>query len=180
MYVSVALVIQHAKCMHRVMLPSVACPAVPYISTLSHKRYDFRGGGGMFWTQNVFWFYLQPLSETFFIIRRIQQNFIINVHGLKLQVKCTRYRPGCGPEGGTAIALLFHDHGTRRGWVVSSKPRPLFTPGKTRYPLYRRLDGPQGRSGRVENLAPPGFDPRTAQPVAQSLYRLSYPAHKRT
>jgi hypothetical protein len=25
-------------------------------------------------------------------------------------------------------------------------------PGKTRYPLYRRLGGPQGRSGRVQNL----------------------------
>ena len=41
-------------------------------------------------------------------------------------------------------------------------------PGKTRYPLYRRLGGPQGRSGRVrKNLAPPPvFDPRTVQPVA--------------
>jgi hypothetical protein len=29
---------------------------------------------------------------------------------------------------------------------------------KTRYPLYRRLGGPQGRS-------PPGFDPQIAQPV---------------
>ena len=35
----------------------------------------------------------------------------------------------------------------------------------TRYPLYRRLGGLQGRSGRAENLAPPGFDPRTIQPV---------------
>ena len=33
------------------------------------------------------------------------------------------------------------------------------------YRLYRRLGGPQGRSGRAENLAPPGFDPRTVQPV---------------
>ena len=29
----------------------------------------------------------------------------------------------------------------------------------------------------AENLAPPEFDPRTVQPVAQSQYRLSYPAH---
>ena len=28
-----------------------------------------------------------------------------------------------------------------------------------------RLSGPQGRSGRAKNLAPPGFDPRTIQPV---------------
>ena len=40
-------------------------------------------------------------------------------------------------------------------------------PGKTRYPLYRRLGGPQGRSGRVRKISPqPEFDPRTAQPVA--------------
>ena len=40
-------------------------------------------------------------------------------------------------------------------------------PWKTRYPLYKRLDGPQGRSGRVEKISPtPGFDPRTVQPVA--------------
>jgi hypothetical protein len=42
--------------------------------------------------------------------------------------------------------------------------------GKTRYPLYRRLGGPQGRSGRVRKISPPpGFDPRTVQSVA-SLY----------
>jgi hypothetical protein len=40
-------------------------------------------------------------------------------------------------------------------------------PGKTRYPLYRRLGGTQGRSGRVRKIsASPGFDHRTVQPVA--------------
>ena len=43
-------------------------------------------------------------------------------------------------------------------------------PGKTRYPWYRRLGGPQGRSGRVQKISPlPEFNPRTVQPVA-SLY----------
>ena len=48
-----------------------------------------------------------------------------------------------------------------------SAARPVRTlpPGKTRYPLYRRLGGPQGWSGREENLAPPGFDPRTVHTV---------------
>ena len=42
-----------------------------------------------------------------------------------------------------------------------------FYPGKTRYPLYRRLGGPQGRSGPVRKISPPtGFDPRTVQPAA--------------
>jgi len=40
-------------------------------------------------------------------------------------------------------------------------------PGKTRYPLYRMLGRPQGRSGRARKISPPpGFDPRTVQPVA--------------
>jgi len=40
-------------------------------------------------------------------------------------------------------------------------------PGKTRYPLFRRLGGPQGRSGRMRKISPqPGFHPRIVQPVA--------------
>ena len=42
-------------------------------------------------------------------------------------------------------------------------------PGKSRYPLYRRLGKPQGRSGRVRKISPPpGFDPQTVQPVASN------------
>jgi hypothetical protein len=62
-------------------------------------------------------------------------------------------------------------------------------PGKTRYPLYRRLGGPQGRSGRMRKISPPpGFDPRTVQPVASRLSPItvlnlillvdSFPVHK--
>jgi hypothetical protein len=37
-------------------------------------------------------------------------------------------------------------------------------PGKTRYPLYRRLGEPQSRSGSVRKISPPpGFDPRIVQ-----------------
>ena len=59
----------------------------------------------------------------------------------------------------------------------AARPGRTLPPGKTGYPFYRRLGGPQGRSGRAENLVPTGIRSRTAQPVAQSLYRLSYPAH---
>jgi len=70
-------------------------------------------------------------------------------------------------RGSRGIAILFHDHSTRRGWGVNVTPRPLFTPEKTRYPLYRWLGGPQERSGQVRKISPlPGFDPRTVQPVA--------------
>jgi len=36
------LVIQHALRMRRIILSSVACPALQYFSTLSHKRHYFR------------------------------------------------------------------------------------------------------------------------------------------
>ena len=48
-------------------------------------------------------------------------------------------------------------------WVVNATPRP----GKTQYAMYRRLGGPQSRSGQARNISPPlEFDPRTVQPVA--------------
>jgi hypothetical protein len=48
--------------------------------------------------------------------------------------------------------------------------------GKIWYLLYRRLGGPQGRSGRVRKISPPTgirSPDRTAR--SESLYRLSYP-----
>jgi hypothetical protein len=48
----------------------------------------------------------------------------------------------------------------------AARPGRTLPPGKTWYPLYRRLGGPQGRSGQVQKISPPpGFDPRTVQPV---------------
>jgi hypothetical protein len=36
---------------------------------------------------------------------------------------------------GRGVALLFHDLGTRREWVVSSTPWPHFTLGKDAIPI---------------------------------------------
>ena len=51
-------------------------------------------------------------------------------------------------------------------------------PGKkTRYPLYRKLGGPKGRSGRVRKISLPlGLDPRTVHPVASSYTDWAFPA----
>jgi len=51
------------------------------------------------------------------------------------KVKRSRYRPVVAQRVGRGIALLFHDRGTRRGWVVSSTPRPHFTRGKDPVPI---------------------------------------------
>ena len=70
-------------------------------------------------------------------------------------------------RGSRGIALPFHDRGTRRGEGSASRPGRSLPPGKSQYSLYRRLGGPQGRSGQVRKISPPPeFDPRTVQPVA--------------
>jgi hypothetical protein len=65
-------------------------------------------------------------------------------------------------------------------WGGWSTPHPdRFTPGKqTLFLLYRRLGGPQGRSGLVRKISPsPGFDLRTVQPVASRYTDWAIPAH---
>jgi len=47
----------------------------------------------------------------------------------------------------------------------AERPGRTLPPGKTRYPLYKRVGGLQGRSGRAENLVPTGIRFRTVQPV---------------
>jgi hypothetical protein len=44
-------------------------------------------------------------------------------------------------------------------WVYDQRHVPaVLPPGKTRYPLYRKLGGPQGRSGQLRKISPPtGF-----------------------
>jgi hypothetical protein len=62
-----------------------------------------------------------------------------------------------------------------RGEWSAACPGRTLPPGKTRYPLYRRLGGPQGRSGQVRKISyPTGI---RSPDRSQSLYRLSYPAH---
>jgi len=56
---------------------------------------------------------------------------------------------------------------------------PALPPGKNQHPLYRRMGGPQGRSGRLRKISPrPGFDLRTVQPVASRYTDWAIPAHK--
>jgi hypothetical protein len=52
-------------------------------------------------------------------------------------------------------------------------------PEKTRNPLYRRLDGTHGLSGRVRKISPPpGFDPRTIQPVRSKGKKINNTKNK--
>ena len=78
---------------------------------------------------------------------------------------------------GRGIALLFHDRGTRRGWVVSSTPRPHFTPGKDPVLILQEAGWAPGPvwTGRKSRLYRDSIPDRPER--GQSLYRLSYRAH---
>ena len=54
----------------------------------------------------------------------------------------------------------------------------VLLPGKTRYPLYRRLGGPQGWYGLVQKISLPlGFDPQIVQPVVSRYTDRAIPNH---
>jgi len=101
----------------------------------------------------------------------------INWDPKNVKVKWSRYRPSVAQRVGRGIALLFHDRGTRRGWVVSSTPRPHFNPGKEPVPILQEagwVPEPVWRAGKSR----PHRDSIPDRPApSQSLYRLSYLAH---
>ena len=83
----------------------------------------------------------------------------------KKKVKWSRYRPGVAQRVGRGIALLFHYRGTRRGWVVSSTPRPHFTPRER--PGTHFTGGwvvPRAGLDQRKNLVPSRIRSRTVQP----------------
>jgi hypothetical protein len=103
-----------------------------------------------------------------------------------------------------SLSITCHRKGSRGIALdgnVWSTPRPRrFTPGnETRYPLYRSLGGPQGRSqwvwrkGRLlkppdieprtvhpmkKTLAPTGFEPQTFHPAASRYTNYTFAAHE--
>jgi len=95
----------------------------------------------------------------------------------KEKIKWSRYRPGVAQRVGRCNALLFHDRGTRRVWVVSSTPQPHFTPGKDTVPILQEAGWAAGlvcKGGKSR----PHKDTIPDRPGhSQSLYRLTYPAY---
>jgi len=91
----------------------------------------------------------------------------------KVKITWSRYRSGMVQRVGRGIVLFFHDRGTRRGWVVSSTPRPHFTPGKDPVPILQEAEwapGPvwTGGKSRPHRHSIPDHPARS-----QSLYWLS-------
>ena len=85
---------------------------------------------------------------------------------VQVKVKFTLEQATKAQRGSRGIALLFFlTSALDRVGGQRDAPATLL-PGKTQYPLYRRLGGPQGQSGQVWKISlPPGFNPRTIQPI---------------
>ena len=89
------------------------------------------------------------------------------------KVTWSRYRPGVAQRVGRGIALLFHDRGTRRGWVVSSTPRSHFTTGKDPLPILQEAGwapGPVWTGGKSR----PHRDPIPNRPVCSQYSPMKY------
>ena len=88
---SVTVFVQHAKCVRRIILSSVACPVLPYFFTLSYKRYDFLNM--ILEHKMCVLIFSTNLSETFLVLRGIQRDIIINVqrYSCKVSVILARF-----------------------------------------------------------------------------------------
>jgi hypothetical protein len=81
--VFVALAIQHAMRMCHIVICGL--PGSIIFFHLNHKRHDFRKKKSRN-TEYAFWFSLQLLSETFFIVRRNKRDMIENVRYIGILV----------------------------------------------------------------------------------------------
>jgi len=109
---------------------SVACVTLQYFCTLFHRRHDFREKV----TEHkiVFWFSLQLLSQTVFILRRTERDTVTNVHGssCKGKGKSVPLQAWSGQEGSRKLRLPdFTTTAQGGGKVVSLKYRPHLPPG---------------------------------------------------
>jgi len=96
------------------------------------------------------------------------------------KVKFSRYRPSVAQRMGRGIALPFHDRGTRRGWVVSSTPRPHFTPRKDPVPILQEAGWAPGPVWMGRKICPHQDSILDHPAHSLLLYWLSYPAHTHT
>jgi hypothetical protein len=83
-----------------------------------------------------------------------------------------------GPEGEQRYSSTLSLTSALCGWVVNATPRPLYARERSGIQCIGDWVGPRtGLDGCGKSRPPPPlrFDPRTAQPFSESLYRLSYP-----
>jgi len=102
--------------------------------------------------------------------------------GLKVKFTLVQVLRPCGGRTvhreSRGIALLFLDHGTRRGWGGQRHAPAALHPEKVPVPILQEAGWAPGPVWTgAENLAPTGIRSPDLPACSQSLYQLSYPAH---
>ena len=99
----VALVIQQAKPMCRIILSSVCCPALPYFATLSHNRYNFLKKKRHLTESEFFYFhykYIGPHLRYLFFLSDFKEASIFSAYfqkitKYKISWKSAQWKQGC-------------------------------------------------------------------------------------
>jgi hypothetical protein len=117
------------------------CPVSEILCSVSvFLNYDL-------WMKSKIWLVL----DTVLFIKKVKVKVTL-VQALKLCTGRTAHR------GSRGIAVLFHDHGTRRRWGGSVTPRPFFAPGKDPVPIVQEAGWAPGPVWTgSENFAPTGI-----------------------
>jgi hypothetical protein len=130
--------------------PSMNCNALyKHYEHGNHKTYEkyehVIWNAMRYWTKGKGWEILRYITSSF-----IWEKENMSEVKVKLCLCLTKHHAmkTNRRSGGTATSIL--DVGTRWMWRVSFTSQPLYLQGNNpRYPLDRRLGGPQSRSGRV-------------------------------
>ena len=135
--VTVFLSVPFGSCNKLRLLPPPPPQNSPHCLCNGNRVRSLWGTNFQFWSFK--WFKTYVHGSSWFPSQRKQKWFPCAVQRrwknsslLLKKVKVSRCRPGVAQRVGRGIALLFHDRGTRRGWVVSSTPWPPLPPGKSR------------------------------------------------
>jgi hypothetical protein len=112
------------------------------------------------------------------------RSYLLSGIPVSLRSSIGKVHPRTGHEGpygeqtySSTISLTSTPFGS---WWSALSPGRFNRRKETLYPFRRRMGGPQNRSGRVRRMSPPpGFDPRTVQPIASRCIDYSMPAHFR-
>jgi len=130
--------------------------------------------------QHYTWRFSSYLTEKEFVV--VRKTNLLMLYGGVRKVKCTlvqalRLCTGRTAHRGSKVAAQsFFTTALEGGKWSASRPGRSFFPGKTRYPLHRRLGGTQGRSEQVRKISfSTGIRSPDRPARSQSLYWLSLP-----
>jgi hypothetical protein len=123
-------------------------------------------------------FVIGAVEAPVFVCKRSSCSHVIQIGGslrfVRLELKVVMQNDGDFVD----VILLQRQSSPQNKITTAQRGTAVLPTGQTRYPLYNKLGGPQGWSGRLlPPPPPPGFDPPTVQPVAIRYTDSAIPAN---